>query len=154
MVPGVVKLGMMPSDKKGQLCLVVSDRGDVRTLCSLLFWKIKAFYVFVFQSPLILIYYQFETKKRWLMAWKIRSSHQRCSVRKGVPRNFAKFTGKHLCQSLFLIKMQTWGKATSKSHRKFYFFRRAKEIVKRTFYLLFVNGWGKSFYKAAIEVTR
>ena len=105
MVPGVVKLGMMPSDKKGQLCLVVSDRGDVRTLCSLLFWKIKAFYVFIFQSPLILIYYQFETKKRWLMAWKIRSSHQRCSVRKGVPRNFAKFTGKHLCQDLFYNKV-------------------------------------------------
>ena len=28
-----------------------------------------------------------------------RSSHQRHSVRKGVLRNFAKFTGKHLCQS-------------------------------------------------------
>ena len=27
----------------------------------------------------------------------IRSSHRRCSVRKGVLRNFAKFTGKHLC---------------------------------------------------------
>ena len=25
------------------------------------------------------------------------SSHQRCSVKKGVLRNFAKFTGKHLC---------------------------------------------------------
>ena len=24
-----------------------------------------------------------------------------CSVKKGVPQNFAKFTGKHLCQSLF-----------------------------------------------------
>ena len=29
-----------------------------------------------------------------------RSSHWRCSVRKVVLRNFAKFTGKHLCQSL------------------------------------------------------
>ena len=28
-----------------------------------------------------------------------RSSHQRCSVEKGVLRNFAKFRGKHLCQS-------------------------------------------------------
>ena len=35
-----------------------------------------------------------------------RSSHQRCSVKKGVLRNFAKFTGKHLCQSLFLINLQ------------------------------------------------
>ena len=34
-----------------------------------------------------------------------RSSHRRCSVRKGVPRNFAKFTGKHLCQSLFFNKV-------------------------------------------------
>ena len=29
---------------------------------------------------------------------------QRCSV-KGVLRNFTKFIGKHLCQSLFLIKV-------------------------------------------------
>ena len=30
-----------------------------------------------------------------------RSSHQRCSMQKGVLRNFTKFTRKHLCQSLF-----------------------------------------------------
>ena len=35
---------------------------------------------------------------------KFRSSHRRCPVRKGVLRNFAKFTRKHLCQSLFLKK--------------------------------------------------
>ena len=29
------------------------------------------------------------------------SSHQRCCIRKGVLRNFSKFTGKHLCQGLF-----------------------------------------------------
>ena len=34
----------------------------------------------------------------------IRSIHRMCSVRKGVLRNFAKFTGKHLCQSLFFKK--------------------------------------------------
>ena len=33
-----------------------------------------------------------------------RSSHPRCSVRKGVLRDFAKFTGKHQCQSLFFKK--------------------------------------------------
>ena len=27
------------------------------------------------------------------------SSHQRCSLKKGVLKNFTKFTGKHLCQS-------------------------------------------------------
>ena len=34
-----------------------------------------------------------------------RSSHCRCSVRKGVLRNYAKITGKHLCQSIFFNKV-------------------------------------------------
>ena len=34
-----------------------------------------------------------------------RNSHQRCSMKKGVLRNFTKFTGKHLCQSLFFNKV-------------------------------------------------
>ena len=34
-----------------------------------------------------------------------RSSHRRCSVRKSVLRNFAKFTGKRLCQSLLFNKV-------------------------------------------------
>ena len=42
-----------------------------------------------------------------MTSWKekLRSSHLRCSVRKGVLRNFAKFTSKHLCQSLFFNKV-------------------------------------------------
>ena len=36
-----------------------------------------------------------------------RSSRRRCSVWKGVPRNFAKFTEKHLCQKLFFNKKET-----------------------------------------------
>ena len=34
-----------------------------------------------------------------------RGSHPRCSVIKGVFKNFAKFIGKHLCQSLFFNKV-------------------------------------------------
>ena len=34
-----------------------------------------------------------------------RSSHQRRSVNKGILRNFATFTGKRLCQSLFFNKV-------------------------------------------------
>ena len=34
-----------------------------------------------------------------------RNSHQRCSIRKGVLRNLAEFTGKHLYQSLFFYKV-------------------------------------------------
>ena len=35
----------------------------------------------------------------------VRSRHQMCSVTKGVLRNFAKSTGKHLCQNLFFNKV-------------------------------------------------
>ena len=35
---------------------------------------------------------------------KFRSSHCKYSVKKGVLTNFAKFTGKHLCQNLFFNK--------------------------------------------------
>ena len=34
------------------------------------------------------------------------SNHQRCSVKKGVLKKIANFTGKHLCWSFFLIKLQ------------------------------------------------
>ena len=38
-----------------------------------------------------------------------RSSHWRRCVRKGVLRNFAKLTGKHLSKSLFFNKVAGWG---------------------------------------------
>ena len=40
----------------------------------------------------------------YLLSETSRSSHQRCSIKKGVVRNFSKFTGKHLCHSLFFNK--------------------------------------------------
>ena len=36
---------------------------------------------------------------------QFRSSNWRCSVKKGVLKNFATFTGKHLCWRIFLIKL-------------------------------------------------
>ena len=59
-----------------------------------------------------------------------RSSHQRCSVRKGVLRNVAKFTVKHLCQVLFynkvacperatLLKKRLWHKCFPMNFAKF-----------------------------------
>ena len=41
-----------------------------------------------------------------------RSSHRRCSVIKFDFRNFAKFAGKHLCQSLFFSKVSDLRPAT------------------------------------------
>ena len=56
---------------------------------------------------------------RSLGAINYRSSHQSCSVKIGVLRSFTKFTGKHMCQSLFfnnvaglrpatLLKKEVW----------------------------------------------
>ena len=43
---------------------------------------------------------------------KFRSSHQRCSIKKDVLKNFVIFTEKHLCWSPFLIKLQDWRHTT------------------------------------------
>ena len=42
-------------------------------------------------------------EKRVAIAFRI--SHQKCSMKKGALRHFTKFTGKPLCQSLFLSKV-------------------------------------------------
>ena len=55
-----------------------------------------------------------------------KSSHRRYSVRKDVLRNFAKFTGKHLCLNLQLYWKQTLAQVFS---FKFY------EISKSTFFV-------------------
>ena len=59
-----------------------------------------------------------------------RSSHQKCSIKKGVLKNFTKFKGKHLCQSLFfnkvadfrpstLLKKRLWRRCFSVNFLKF-----------------------------------
>ena len=69
-----------------------------------------------------------------------RSSHQRCSVRKGVLRNFAKSTGKYLCQSLFLnfIKKETLTQV---------FFCDFCEIFKNTFLTEHLRPTATYFFK-------
>ena len=64
------------------------------------------------QTKFTTIITRFSTSKmiKNAITWKLlfrknRCSHWRCSVRKAVLRNFAKFTGKHLCQSVFLRKV-------------------------------------------------
>ena len=38
-----------------------------------------------------------------------RSNHHRCSIKKVVPKSFEKFSRKHLCWILFLLKLQALG---------------------------------------------
>ena len=44
------------------------------------------------------------------MSTTVRSSHRRCSIKKGVLKNFAKFTGKHTRRSNFFNELQDGGK--------------------------------------------
>ena len=50
----------------------------------------------------------------------VRSSHERCSVRKDVPRNSANFTGKHLYQSLSSNKVPALRAGTLFKKRDWY----------------------------------
>ena len=50
-------------------------------------------------------------------AVSFRSSHQSCSVKEGVLRNFTKFTGKHLWQNLFFNKVPGLRPATLSKKR-------------------------------------
>ena len=42
----------------------------------------------------------------------LKSSYQRCSIKKGILENFAKFTGKDLCWGLFFKKVASLRPAT------------------------------------------
>ena len=71
-----------------------------------LFWSSQIALKF-FEIPVCLkLDYHFSAKRPWMYSEShSRSSHQRCSVRKGVLRNLAKLIGKHLCQSLSFNKV-------------------------------------------------
>ena len=63
----------------------------------------------------------------------VRSSHQRCSVTKGVLRNFENFTGKNLCQSLFFNKVAGLRPASKKETLAQVFSCEFCKISKNTF---------------------
>ena len=67
-----------------------------------LFWRTSmndCFYTFIITLIITLTFITFTT---------IRSSPLQMFYKIGVLKNVANFTGKHLCWSLFLIKLQTW----------------------------------------------
>ena len=47
---------------------------------------------------------------------QFRSSYRRCSVKKGFLKNFANFTEKHLCWSLFLINLLAFRPVEQQEH--------------------------------------
>ena len=85
----------------------------------------------------------------------MRSSRRRCSVRKGVLWNLAKFTGKHLCQSLFfnkvkpatLLKKRLWYKCFPVNFAKFlrtYFSQNTSGRLLLKIKLLFIHNSEKT----------
>ena len=66
--------------------------------------------------------------EKWGPVTKSRSSYQRYSLKKGILRNFTKFTGKHLCQSLFFNKVAKKGTLAQLFSSEFC------EISKNTFF--------------------
>ena len=82
-------------------------------------------------------------------AWKwrswggrIRSSHRRCSVRKDVLRNFAKFAEKHLCQSFFFNKVASLRQVCRPALPPQWFYVSqwlSHFVISKTFHFFFSN---------------
>ena len=77
---------------------------------------------------------------------------QRCSVKKGILRNFAKFTGKHLCQSLFLNKVAVLGPETLFKKRLWHRCCFPVNFVKFLRNLFLQNTSGGCFYESLNEL--
>ena len=61
----------------------------------LLIWTLLTQFVFLYFYEITQWF-----QRSGILVYIFGSSHQSCSIKKGVLRNFTKFTGKHLCQSL------------------------------------------------------
>ena len=99
---------------------------------------------------------------------KFRSSHRRCSVEKGVRKNFENLTGKHLCGSFLLIKLQACNTLFSCEIRNFfrntYFEQHLWTTAPLTLFNLtrswsagnfhLVIGWTWTYFKRPAEVMR
>ena len=93
------------------MTLIVDEIALLITLC----WKvslemIELFYFKWSLSGLMNSLFLMKSQNlfKWFRGWIFRSSHWRCSIKKGVHTNFAVFTGRHLCWSLFLKKLHFW----------------------------------------------
>ena len=64
-----------------------------------------------------------------------RSSRRRCSVKKGILRNFAKFAGKHMCQTLFFNTVAGRLQLCYKQTLAQVFSCKFCEISKNTFFI-------------------
>ena len=101
------------------MILIYSQLILVYIFCNLFFFKLYFFKTIsiYFNLILILVTRDFAIILYTLPYEVYRSSHQRCSIITGVLRNFAKFTGKNLCPSLFFNKVAGLRPATLLKNR-------------------------------------
>ena len=78
---------------------ILLNKDDIKT--SHIVWRIKRWWT----RRGFLVVFRYNKATFFQTVFNDRSSHQRCSMKKGVLRNFTKFTGKHLCLSLFFDKV-------------------------------------------------
>ena len=74
--------------------------------------------IFILENMVFLLKYYTDWHSRKNSRSSQVSCKKRCSVRKGVPRNFAKFTAKHL-RTATLLKKRLWRKCFSVNFAKF-----------------------------------
>ena len=89
---------------------------------------------------------------------KKRSRHWRCSVKEVVPRNFAKLTRKHLCQSLFSNNVVGLGPATLLKKRLWHwcfpvnFEKKLKtSFLENNFRRLLLKRWMSSHFIVSVN---
>ena len=63
----------------------------------------------------------------WICFDILKSSHRKCSVKYGLLKNFAKFTGKHLCWSLF-AGLKGWNFIKKRIQHKCFSVKIAKSL--------------------------
>ena len=93
-----------------------------------------------------------------------RSSHWRCSIKKGALRSFAKFTGKHLCARPWacnFIKKETLVRERDYLHRKCCrtsficcFIMTAENLIWPVVFLLFILTGRAIFFCSAVKLCK
>ena len=99
----ILSILLVLSDRK-HFCSVFQFCFIKSFLCEVMIWRM--FLQNSFQrSSRLQMFFKVDVLMNFPIFTRKRTNHQRCSVRKGVLRNFAKFKGIHLYQSHFLIKL-------------------------------------------------
>ena len=118
------------SSSKWNLHTLIFSCALQNEICTLLYFlALKPFLPLIFVSMQFLLFIQLlqvlqmitstTNNSTYSHSYNSRSSRQEVFCKKGFLRNFAKFTGKHLCQSLFLIKKRVWHRCFPVDFAKF-----------------------------------